>query len=227
MGGRDLFEQLEARREQRAAKLVGRDDAARLRWLIEFGEDADRLTRLSAAKFDRVAAAIDAFAERAGALARNVGEALTVETAAELASIVRTGLRAYATGTTPDFPPLDFAHLQFSLVPGSDRSPWIGPWRSLFLIALGEVVRAEHHRLRTCAASACGRLFFKRKRGLYCSPACSLRERERRFRENLERYRRRRHQYYVARLARLKGVSPQTMRKMVKRHASRKPQANG
>jgi hypothetical protein len=213
----ELFEQIQAQRAKRAARLVGRDDAARLRWLVRFAEDSGGHARLPAVKFERLVAAIEAFAERGGVLARNVGDGLTAEKAAQLARMVRDGLRAYANHSTPDFPPLDFAHLQFSLVPGDDRSPWMGPWRPLFLIAVGEVVRAERHRLRTCAAPSCGRLFFRRKRGLYCSVACSRQERMRRFREDAERYRQRRHEYYVRRLARLKAVSVESMRSKVKR----------
>jgi hypothetical protein len=216
MPGSDLFEQLAQRRAKRAARLVGRDDAARLRWLIRFAENGERLSRHD---FAKVAAAIEAFAERGGTLARNVGAELTPGAAAQLALMVRDGLRAYAKQVTPEFPPLDFTELQFLLVPGSDRGPWLGPWRALFLIALGEVVWAERDRLRTCAGPACGRLFFKRKRGLYCSSKCSQAERMRRFREDAERYQQRRHEHYVRRLARSKGLSVEAVRKMVKRRS--------
>jgi hypothetical protein len=218
MKRRELFEQIEARHAKRARRLVGRDDAARLRWLIRFAEDGGgRTSRLPSVNFDRVAAAIEAFAERGGALARSVGRDLTVEAAEQLARIVRDGLRAYANQVTPDFSAVDVHSLQFSLVPGSDSSPWMGPWRPLFLIAVGEVVRAERHRLRTCAAPSCDRLYFRRKRALYCSAKCSRQERMRRFRKDVERYRLRRHEYYLRRLARIKRVSIESMRKKVKR----------
>jgi hypothetical protein len=102
MKRRELFEQIEARHAKRARRLVGRDDAARLRWLIRFAEDGGgRTSRLPSVNFDRVAAAIEAFAERGGALARSVGRDLTVEAAEQLARIVRDGLRAYANQVTP------------------------------------------------------------------------------------------------------------------------------
>jgi len=197
----DLFDQLEHRRTLRAARLLGKSDLSRLRWLLRFAESADDLPRLPPEKFVKLSAQIEAFAERAGSLARNQGEDLTIDSAASLAGIVRDGLRAYANGeTSPDFPGLDFEHLQLSPVPGSGRSPWRGPWRSLFLIAVGEVLGSEGGRFRFCPARAgfwpCSRLFVKRKRGTYCSTTCSQRERTRRFRADAEAYSRRRHRYY-------------------------------
>src|ERR1700736_6266133 len=100
MHRRELFDQLEAQRAKRAARLVGHDDAARLRWLVRFAEDSDVRARLQAVNFESVVATIEAFAERGGALVRNVGEDLTVETAAQLARMVRDGLRAYANQVT-------------------------------------------------------------------------------------------------------------------------------
>jgi hypothetical protein len=217
MNRKDIFEQIEERSATRTAQLIGRDDAAHLRWLIRFAEADGGRSAGPASKFDKVAASIQAFAERGGAVARNVGEDLTVQAAAQLSQTVREGLRAYVAGKTPDFPSLDFVHLQFSLVPGSSRSPWMGPWLPLFLIALADVVRSQHHRLRTCARSICGRLFFKRKRALYCSVACSRKERISKFRADRNRYSERRHDYYLRRLARTKGVSVESMRKKVRR----------
>jgi hypothetical protein len=221
----DLFEQLNDPRRRpphgsraagiarRAARVVGSDDASRLRWLIRFAEN-DRPPDLGSAA---VAAEIEAFAGRGGVIARNIGALLTRNTVAELLEIVQAGLRAYVSGATPSFPPLDFQYLEFALVPGSSRGPWMGPWRALFLIALAEVVGSEHNRLRACSRPDCGRLFFRRKAGAYCSRQCSKEQRMSRFRRDPVRYSEKRHQYYVQRMARLKGISPKAMSKMVKR----------
>jgi hypothetical protein len=216
----DLLEQSERQRRRRAGRLVGRNDAARLRWLIGFAEGADALATRAQGELDIVGAMIRAFAERAGSVAEHVGEPLTRATVIDLAQVTRDNLRAYAKGATPTFPPLDFQFLEFALVPGEKRGPWMGPWRSLFLIALADVVRSEHDRLRACSLPECGRLFFRRKRGLYCSRRCSKEQRMRRFRRDPVRYSEKRHQYYVQRLARLKGVNLKTMDKMVKRRQS-------
>jgi hypothetical protein len=58
-----------------------------------------------------------------------------------------------------------------------------GGFRANCLHGIFELVKAHGHRITRCDAEECRKLFVKRKRGLFCEAKCSLRERQRTFRE--------------------------------------------
>jgi len=48
----------------------------------------------------------------------------------------------------------------------------------VFLAAVADLIASEEgKRIRDCAAKDCGNIFYKWKRGLYCSKQCSQRAR--------------------------------------------------
>jgi hypothetical protein len=77
----------------------------------------------------------------------------------------------------------------------------VGDLPAHFVMEIAEVIEREGNRIAKCISESCGRLFVRRKRGLYCSLRCSRRERQRQYRKNLtvrERYEIRRTQYVKA-----------------------------
>ncbi len=59
-----------------------------------------------------------------------------------------------------------------------------GPRRAVFLAAVADLIASEEgHRIKQCAAEDCGEIFYKWKRGMYCSSRCAGRARIRRFRQ--------------------------------------------
>jgi hypothetical protein len=104
----------------------------------------------------------------------------------------------------------------FDIVPKARRVRWAGTIESYFssdhfptaiLLAAADVIQEEGLRVRQCARPECGRLFVKRKRGIYCSNECSQRIRDERFRRShsAAELKERRHRHYVAAVKRHKG----------------------
>jgi hypothetical protein len=182
-----IVDQIERRRSVRTSVLIGKSDLRRLNWLVRFGERADSIGGLAPKKLDTFKAQIKAFADLAGSISYvAAGEIIETADVLELAMITRDGLRAYTDGSSWDIPQFDSAQLGLLLVPRSDRGPWIGSWRAMFMIATADLLRAEGARLRLCPSQPgfwrCGRVFIKRKSGLYCSKECSQHERTNRSR---------------------------------------------
>lgn len=104
----------------------------------------------------------------------------------------------------------------FTIVPRARRIRWAGTIESYFssdhfptalLLAAADVIQEEGLRVRQCARAECGRLFVKRKRGIYCSNECSQKVRDERFRKNhsAAELKERRHRHYVATVKRRRG----------------------
>jgi hypothetical protein len=230
------FDQTELRQLMRSSALIGKSDLTRLNWLVRFAERADSIRRLAPEKLDRLADQIRAFARPAGSILFRPEERIEIADALELALFVRDGLRAYANKSSWDFSQSDFVGLGSSLVPGSDRGPWVAPWRSLFMFAVATLASAEIGRLRLCPSQPgfwpCSRLFIKRKSGLYCSKKCSQHERTSRLRgnndseeasERRQEASKRRHQAYVQKVLRNAGRKIQVERRPRKDPLPRRP----
>jgi hypothetical protein len=104
----------------------------------------------------------------------------------------------------------------FDIVPKARRVRWAGTIESYFssdhfptalLLAAADVIQEEGLRVRQCARAECGRLFVKRKRGIYCSNECSQKVRDERFRKShsAAELKERRHRHYVATVKRRRG----------------------
>lgn len=197
----DITTPAENRFAARTSSLVGNSNLLRLSWIVSFAEAADSVERLSPVKFERLIHKIETFAKMAGSTSYKPGERIDIAETLRLAMMVRDGLRAYANGSSWDLPHLDFDGLGLSLMLKSNRSPWVGPWRTLFMIATADLLRAEGSRLRLCPSRPgfwpCSRIFVRRKSGLYCSKECSQYERTRRSRKHTKKSSDKRHQAYV------------------------------
>ncbi len=104
----------------------------------------------------------------------------------------------------------------FVIVPKARRVRWAGTIESYFssdhfptaiLLAAADVIQEEGLRVRQCTRAECGRLFVKRKRGIYCSNECSQKVRDERFRKSHSavELKERRHRHYVAAVKRRRG----------------------
>ena len=66
-------------------------------------------------------------------------------------------------------------------------SAYEGPRLAVFLTSVADLIASEEgKRIRECAAKDCTAIFYKWKRGLYCSKRCSQRARVQRFRAKNE-----------------------------------------
>lgn len=188
----DLFEQLAGRRASRRASLIGSGDPSRLRWLVNLADPAT-LDKMPGREFERLRLQVEAFVELAGSSSQDRRKPLSRTAIKRMAEYVRKVLRAHTGGATWDLPPMRVSR---SIIPGSDTAVYHGPWRDVFLMAVGDLLQSVGGLLRVCSAADCDRPFVRNKRKIYCSARCSARERMRRFQADRERYKAKRRKYY-------------------------------
>jgi hypothetical protein len=83
---------------------------------------------------------------------------------------------------------------------------WGGNHLEVFRMAALDVLIAEGRRVAQCSWRPCRKLFVRRKRGAYCSRACSQKARTARYVKAQGRtWREKRHAYYVSQVEKLKG----------------------
>jgi hypothetical protein len=74
-------------------------------------------------------------------------------------------------------------------------------------MAAADLLSSEGRHITHCAGPKCGRLFVRRKRGAYCSRACSQKARTARYRAALgeQGWSEKRHAHYVGLVKKQKG----------------------
>jgi hypothetical protein len=103
-----------------------------------------------------------------------------------LESIVDTGAGRLQTGPRNNFActPFDAPTRNSVVIPGRlDYTYETEELHEALLARAFDVVVAEGNRLARCDAVKCGRLFLRRKRAIFCSGRCALKERQRSWRE--------------------------------------------
>jgi hypothetical protein len=176
--------------------LVGRDQAGRLAWLVDFAhrpleqirsmdDESLRLlnaeVRMFARGFDRAFSMVgpgpsDVIRDELSALATFANKAIY--------EFLRTGGVSFAPSAVQE--PGDRAlEKRVDRLGSKVVGYYEGPRAQVFVMRCSEAFEAEASRLAKCASVGCGRVFVQRKRGKYCSGRCSLRERMRRYRKKL------------------------------------------
>jgi hypothetical protein len=119
--------------------------------------------------------------------------------------------------------PSIFGHFYRNIECRTFRSFYEGDVRAVFMVHVADLLASEGRRVTKCARRACEKLFVRRKRGIYCSPACSQKERTQRHIAKLgpETFSERRREYYEKQLRKLTGKPNLT----VKRRAPRDSQS--
>ena len=165
-------------RQQRARAKVGSTSLTRLAWLLALLNRQPEQLALSPEK-DRadLVAEVVAFSEPVGSVAGGASAHLTAEQLADLARIIRERLLAMLHGATFE---LEIPPLLFVSAPG-ERAIYIGHPDAIFRVGVARLVEAERQRITLCSRPGCGRLFMRRKRGLYCSRRCSQIEQLKRY----------------------------------------------
>jgi hypothetical protein len=165
-----------------------------VQWLIDFAQAADG-PRVSHDEIERFAIAVTGspFISRGFAPAAE----LQARVARVLKSVTRGEPWILDSRTLHPF----VTHVRLGMVSYAGRP------QDVFLLAVRDLLsRADARALRACAAPECGKLFLKRKRGIYCSPRCAQNVKlQRRHRLPLEERYRRRHAAYKRALAKQKG----------------------
>lgn len=211
-------ERLAARRGI-AETRVGKSQIERLRWLLSFcARSPADFRRLSSSTLSEIEADAEYFASRGyhPTLGRTVlfkgrrvlaelEHKLTSDDLAALAGQSDLAIRKFLGGE-PFILESGGRRFWRALSPSFAES-WGGDVQFLFLMSAMDVLKAEGKRITTCVSETCGKVFVRRKRGAYCSRACSQRERTRRHREKLgaEAWSRKRHDLYVEQVRKLKG----------------------
>jgi hypothetical protein len=199
---------------------VGGSDIERLRWLLAFcSREPREVRRLSAQALTDLGTEAECFAigggyfpnfgrehsfSRRGRLLGTVEHRLTAADLAWLVEQSRSNIRNLLAGAA------------FVIQLGGGRKIWRalsstfrettgGDARSIFLMRTFDLVQAEGRRIAKCAS--CEKLFIRRKRGAYCTPSCSQRERTRRYRQKVGKKKLSdlRHDLYKAKVAKRRG----------------------
>jgi len=99
----DLFEQVARKQAARTARLIGRTDASRLRWLVKFAR-TETFDRITSSKFKRIRHEIMAFADLTTSSFQSLENPISREAvpqmALDLSSRTLTTLPMVVVGTT-------------------------------------------------------------------------------------------------------------------------------
>jgi hypothetical protein len=204
-----------SRRRASAQTRTGRTPIERLRWLLGFAtRTRQELCACDKSELANIAAEVWTFAERVGMnMNRDASKPVSADELAALAETIKDGLDRLC-GAKPDvagwhFEPLKFGNLNYAIQAQTFRSYYFGDYRPVFLMGAAELLSQEGRRIRKCAWTDCSRLFVRRKRGAYCSAACSQKARTKRHQDTqgAEALRKKRHDYYVRQVEKLRGKS--------------------
>jgi hypothetical protein len=187
----------ETREDERVRERVGRDQAARLAWLLEFahrshGEirsmDDESLRQLNA----EVGEFVRGFDRALGVLSPAWNDGIRDELCV-LATFANKAIYEFVRARGVSFAPSSLQkrgdaalEKRVDQVSGKMVAYYDGPRPQVFVMRCAEAFEAEARRIAKCASPGCGRVFVKRKRAEYCSGRCSLRERMRNYRKNLK-----------------------------------------
>jgi hypothetical protein len=206
---------LDPRGFSRATHRVGTDDRKRLSWLLEFVYlSPEKLAQLSATERTQLGFDLAYFVS----LPRP-WELPPLKKIAVFASEVRNGIEQLTPTShwTIKLPkdctiertiePRRVRRAGRSMFDGFQSYYTSDDFQAAFLLYAADAIEAEGARIRVCAQKDCGRRFARHRRARYCSPRCSQKERDFRFRKRLTKTERsqRRHCYYKSRMARKGG----------------------
>jgi len=205
-----------------ATRRVGTDDRKRLSWLLEFVYlSPEKIAQLSASERTQLGFDLAFFASR------KPWELPPLEEIAIFASEIRNGIEQLRSTTRWIIKLPKDSIVERIIEPRPKRrgghTRIVGfqsfytsdDFRTSFLLCAADAVEAEGTRIRVCAQKDCGRMFARHRRARYCSPRCSQKERDFRFRKRLTKTARseRRHRYYKNKMVRQFG---KVMEKKVK-----------
>jgi hypothetical protein len=204
---------------------------SQLEWLLAFAErPSSTIETLNDVELAKLSAEVCAFTEVSD---RKPRLQFTIpgsrpEISTEVSKLARYAEQAVAGVLSPSgylFAPAEFGrlarHLQRTPRPKQPKfilARDIGDLSAHFVMETANIIEREGDRIEKCISESCGRLFVKRKRGLYCSPRCSRRERQRSYRKGLtskERYEIRYAQY-------VKTVNRQDKTKVIRQRGPRR-----
>jgi hypothetical protein len=184
--------------EERARARVGGDQASRLSWLLDFAHrPAEQIRSMDYMSLCLLNAEVREFAKGLGQAFGSPHPRQTDRVRDELcllAEFANTSVYEFLRTGTVSFAPYS---LQKPDEPAWEKRVerrgakvvgyYAGPQRQMFVMQCSAAFEAEAARISKCASVGCGRVFVQRKRGLYCSGRCSLRERMRRYRKKLSK----------------------------------------
>jgi len=187
---------------------IGRTPIARLEWLLHFAEP-ERLAELTRTQFGELEGEAYAFiGPLAPAGSGSRPPALDRDSVMRVALQVRQGIVGLSTGRRWSFHVTALRRHVSPLPKGGFISSYSAEnWQPAFLMRAADLMVEQGTRIRRCAWKDCGRLFLRRKGGLYCSKACSQKERTARMEQKLgqEGWSQRRHSYYERKMRQLYG----------------------
>ena len=157
-------------RQSRALNKVGTAELSRLAWLVEtINRDDVALAQLSDPEREKLAAEIAVFCRPIGAFVAAHNPALAAESIERLLRQARQAIFALGKGASYD---LRIPEVTLALIPDAEPC-YFGSPEAVFNLALAKLIETDGQRIRQCARAACGKLFVRRKRALYCGTHCS------------------------------------------------------
>src|SRR5215469_7451473 len=223
---------------QLATERVGVTPLKRLQWLLKFSAATEKdFSALSKSKLAEREWELIVFAEERhqgfliprfsakelGVLAEAFGKALSFLREAGPYDVGGPGSRSDGSSALGwHFDPSLFHRLDRVIEARTFRTHYEGDLSGVFLMAAIDLLEAEGRRITKCSWAPCGKLFIKRKRGLFCSPSCSRKGRTHRYIEShREQISESRHEAYVKSVEKLKGKA---VARRVQRRAPRAKQ---
>ena len=159
--------------QARAEAEVGATSVDRLAWLLRLlnrsqevigdGSEQERLD---------LEAQVVAFARPFGKASGGRQSRLSWDDVWELAQSIRSLILAMLRGASFE---IEVPALIYVITAGKPPI-YIGQPEGIFRLAVARSIETEQQRIKICARPGCGKLFVRRKRGLYCSRQCSLLE---------------------------------------------------
>jgi hypothetical protein len=197
----EWFSRLKAARTR-----IGSGPLERLCWLLRFATHTrEELSALDVPALAELGAEVWSFAAqgKAGNMTRDARKPVSASELADLVETVSEALRKLC-GPNPDvagwhFEPTKFGSLHHAIQARTFRGYYFGDFRPVFVMAVANLLTAEGSRIKNCAQ--CSQLFVRRKRGAYCSTACSQKARTARYRNTQgPQWKEKRHAYYLAQM---------------------------
>jgi hypothetical protein len=174
----EMLTPLPAGTQARAEAKVGTTNVARLGWLLDL-LNSHRETTAANDEQERfnLEAEVVAFAKPVGRASGGERSQLSRKEIQELVRDIRASILAMLQGATFE---IDIPKLTFTSSAGS-LPVYIGHPKAIFRLAVAKLMEADQQRIKICTRPGCGRLFARRKRGLFCSPQCTQIEQFKRY----------------------------------------------
>jgi hypothetical protein len=159
--------------QARAEAEVGATSVDRLAWLLRLLNRSQEISTVGSEQ-ERVdlEAQVVAFAKPFGKASGGRQSRLNWKDIWDLAQSIRLLILGMLRGASFEIkvPPLTY------VITAGKPPIYIGHPKGIFRLAVARLIETEQQRIKVCARPGCGKLFVRRKRGLYCSRQCSLLE---------------------------------------------------